>query len=291
MAKTAVVATGFLGNKLYQQRARAVLPILVRQAKANQPIYYENLASEVDMPNPRNLNYPLGCIGDALNDLSDEWEDEIPHIQALVKNQQTDLPGPGFDGFLKKKGESWSNPKERRAIIEGYWARIAAYPYWDDVLAALKLEPTPTNLTPIILQAARRGGGEGPEHLALKNYVCANPQLVGLKLGDLPGEPEYPLPSGDSVDVVFVQKRRIRAVEVKPSGSGLDDITRGLFQCVKYQAVLAARAAYEHDDRTITACLALGGPLPVALIPLRNSLGVEVFELIVPGTCAVLADL
>lgn len=282
MAKTAEIATGFFGNKLYQRRAREVLPILVRQAKAGQPIYYEDLANEVDMPNPRNLNYPLGCIGDALNDLSDEWEDKIPHIQALVRNQHTDLPGPGFDGFLEAKGERWSNPKERRAIIEGYWARIAAYPYWDDVLDALKLAPTPTDLTPIIAQAGRRGGGEGPEHLALKNFVCANPQLVGLKFGDLPGEPECPLPSGDCVDVVFAQKRRIHAVEVKPAGSGLEDITRGLFQCVKYRAVLTARAGYEHDDRAITACLALGGPLPPALIPLRNSLGIEVFESIVP---------
>jgi hypothetical protein len=282
MPKTAETATGFHGDKLYQQRARQVLPILVRQAKAGIPIFYEDLADEVSMPNPRNLNYPLGCIGDALNDLSDEWEDEIPHIQALVKNQHTNLPGPGFDGFLEQKGEKWGNAKERRAIIEGYWAKIAAYPYWDDVLEALKLAPTATDLAPIISNAARGGGGEGPDHLALKNYVCANPQLVGLKVGDPVGEPEYGLPSGDCVDAVFTQKRRIHAVEVKPLGSGVEDITRGLFQCVKYRAVLIARAAYERDDRTITVCLALGGALPARLIPLRNSLGIEVFESIVP---------
>ncbi|MFM2411541.1 MAG: hypothetical protein RL481_2369 [Pseudomonadota bacterium] len=282
MAKTAEIATGFDGDKLYQRRARLVLPILVRQAKADQPIYYEDLADEVGMPNPRNLNYPLGCIGDALNDLSAEWEDEIPHIQALVKNQHTNLPGPGFDGFLEQKGEKWSNAKERRAIIEAYWAKIAAYPYWDDVLDALKLAATATDLAPIIAEAGRGGGGEGPEHLALKNFVCANPHLVGLKLGDPVGRVEHDLPSGDFVDVVFAQKRRIHAVEVKPAGSSVLDITRGLFQCVKYRAVLAARAAYEHDDREITAALALGGVLPSELIPLRNSIGVDVFESIVP---------
>lgn len=278
MAKTSETATGFHGDKLYQQRARQVLPILVRQAKAGTPIFYEDLADEVGMPNPRNLNYPLGCIGDALNDLSTEWVDEIPHIQALVKNQHTNLPGPGFDGFLEQKGEKWSNAKERRAIIEAYWAKISAYPYWDDVLDALKLAPTATDLAPIIAEAGKGGGGEGPEHLALKNFVCANPHFVGLKVGDPSGEPEYGLPSGDSVDVVFAQKLRIHAVEVKPAGSGVLDITRGLFQCVKYRAVLLARAAYEHDDREITAALALGGALPDSLIPLRNSLGVEVFE-------------
>jgi hypothetical protein len=283
LAKTSETATGFHGDKLYQKRARTVLPILVRQAKAGRPIYYAHLADEVGMPNPRNLNYPLGCIGDALNDLSTEWEDEIPHIQALVKNQHTNLPGPGFDGFLEQKGEKWSNAKERRAIIEAYWAKIAAYPYWDDVLDALKLAPTATDLAPIIAEAGRGGGGEGPEHLALKNFVCANPHLVGLKLGDPSGKPEYGLPSGDSVDVFFAQKRRIHAVEVKPDGSGLRDITRGLFQCVKYRAVLLARAAYQHDDREITAALALGGALPDSLIPLRNSLGVEVFDSLSPA--------
>jgi len=282
MAKTAEIATGFHGDKLYQKRARIVLPILVRQAKADQPIFYEDLAQEVGMSNARNLNYPLGCIGDALNLLSADWGDEIPHIQALVKNHQTNLPGPGFDGFLEEKGEIWSNPKERRAIIEGYWARITSYPYWDDVLKALKLKPTATDLSPIIAKASKGGGGEGPDHLALKNYVCANPQLVGLKLGDPAGQAEYGLPSGDCVDVVFVQKRRIHAVEVKPASSGHDDIARGLFQCVKYRAVMAALAAYEHDTRPITVCLALGGPIPAKLIPLRNSLGVEVFESLIP---------
>ena len=282
MAKTSETATCFHGDKLYQKRARQVLPILVRQAKAGTPIFYEYLADEVSMPNPRNLNYPLGCIGDALNDLSDEWEDEIPHIQALVKNRQTNLPGPGFDGFLERKGDNWGNAKERRAVIESYWAKIAAYPYWDDVLEALKLAPTATDLAPIIAIAAKGGGGEGPDHLALKNYVCANPQCVGLKVGGPAGEPEYGLPSGDCIDVVFAQKRRIHAVEVKPAGSGVEDITRGLFQCVKYRAVLMARASYEHDDRTITVCLALGGVLPGRLVPLRNSLGIEVFESIVP---------
>lgn len=278
MAKTIEIASGFHGDKLYQQRARLVLPILVRQAQAGQPIFYEDLADEVGMPNPRNLNFPLGCIGDALSDLSVEWDREIPHIQALVKNQRTNLPGPGFDGFLEQKGERWRNAAERKAIIEAYWARIAAYPYWDDVLASLQLAPTSTNLTPMIAIAGSGAGGEGPEHLALKNFICSNPHLVGLKMGDPYGQTEFSLPSGDSVDVVFVQQHRIHAVEVKPAGAGLLDITRGLFQCVKYQAVLVAWAAYEHDARQISCCLVLGGCFPSELIPLRNSIGVEVFE-------------
>ena len=70
MVKTAEVAREFHGPKLYQARARAVLPILVRQAEAQQPVFYEALAQEVEIPNPRNLNYPLGCIGTTLNEMA-----------------------------------------------------------------------------------------------------------------------------------------------------------------------------------------------------------------------------
>lgn len=69
MAKrqTAKIANSDLldGEKLYQERARLTLPYLVRQAKAGQTIYYSDLAEEIDIPNPRNLNYVLGAIGNA----------------------------------------------------------------------------------------------------------------------------------------------------------------------------------------------------------------------------------
>ena len=71
--ETAEKAYDFLaGDKPYQQRTREVLPILVRQAKAAQKIYYSDLAAEIGIPNPRNLNYPLGSIGNALKALDKE---------------------------------------------------------------------------------------------------------------------------------------------------------------------------------------------------------------------------
>jgi hypothetical protein len=47
------------GNKLFQERACQALPLLVRQAKAEKPICYSDLAEELRMPNPRNLDYVL----------------------------------------------------------------------------------------------------------------------------------------------------------------------------------------------------------------------------------------
>ena len=60
------------GDKLYQVRAREALPLLIRQAEVEQTIFYSDLANELDMPNPRNLDYVLGFIGEALVKLSDK---------------------------------------------------------------------------------------------------------------------------------------------------------------------------------------------------------------------------
>ena len=47
--ETAQTAKPLFGNKLYQQRAREALPILVRQVTANQIISYSDLATELGM--------------------------------------------------------------------------------------------------------------------------------------------------------------------------------------------------------------------------------------------------
>ena len=69
------------GDKLYQQRARAALPLLVRQARIREVIVYSDLAHQLGMSNARNLNYVLGYVGEALRELSGEWGEQIPPIQ------------------------------------------------------------------------------------------------------------------------------------------------------------------------------------------------------------------
>lgn len=278
MGNTADTATGFHGDKLYQERARLALPILIRQAKAFQTISYEDLAAELGMPNPRNLNFPLGCIGDELNRLGKKWGQEIPPIQAMVVSKGTSVPGSGLDAFLTQRGKVWKTSNERKAILKTYIAEIGNYPYWDKVLVELGLKPVASKIDDIIDQAMSLGGGEGPEHTALKEFVRSHPECVGLPAGSAKGTAESPLPSGDSIDVLFDRKDRIVAVEVKPASAPIHDVARGLFQCVKYHAVLQARADFDGDPRPIAIFLVLGANLPTILIPLRNSLGVDVLE-------------
>ena len=115
---TVLKASEFLnGDKLYQQRARKILPILVRQAKVAQKIYYSDLAREVGISNPRNLNYPLGSIGNALKSLSRKWGIDIPQIQCIVVNRSTGLPGEGYGEFIDRLDFKKLSTKQRGEIV------------------------------------------------------------------------------------------------------------------------------------------------------------------------------
>lgn len=182
MSHTAEIASPLDGEKLYQERARAALPLLVRQAAAGKPIYYSALAAELDMPNPRNLNYVLGSIGQTLIQLSEAWKVEIPPIQCLVVNKATGLPGEGIGWFLITKEDFGKLPlRRRREIVQAQLQHIYAYPHWDDVLKVLGLVSAKTDFSEKIADAACHiGGGESEEHKRLKNYIANHPHLVGL---------------------------------------------------------------------------------------------------------------
>ena len=56
------------------------------------------------------------------------------------------------------------------------------------------------------------------------------------------------------------------------------DIVRGLFQCVKYRAVLKAWIGAENGDDSADAVLVLEGGFPDDLRPLRSILDVRVVD-------------
>jgi len=277
--ETAKVAAPIIGDKLYQQRARKALPILVRQALAGTTIFYSDLAAELEMPNPRNLNYPLGSIGQTLKNLSTEWDEEVPQIQCLGVNKKTGLPGEGFGWFITGRDDFGQLPRKRQwQFVEPELKKIFSFQKWHKVLHTLGLEPVPTNFRKVLANASRfRGGGESQEHKKLKDFIARHPKIVNLP-PNVACEKEHQLPSGDAIDVFFKKKDEQIAVEVKPRSSLYPDIVRGLFQCVKYRAVLEARQASEEQPKNARAVLVLGGLFPKELIPLKNILGVETID-------------
>lgn len=282
--ETAKVAEPISGDKLYQVRARQALPLLVRQARASTPIYYSDLAHELQMPNPRNLNYVLGSVGTAIERLSKRWKEKIPPIQCLVVNKSTGLPGAGIGWFITKKDDFRKLPRrQQRSLVDAELQKVFMYPRWNDVLRELKLQPIKADFSHLIAQvAASRAGGESEDHKRLKLYVAEHPESVGLDADVDPGEIEHPLPSGDTIDVLFQDGDDWVAVEVKSSLSNNLDIVRGLFQCVKYRAVIEAVQAIQNLDQNARAILVLEGTLPTDLIGVKNTLAVDVVEKVVP---------
>jgi hypothetical protein len=276
--ETAEKAETFFGDKLYQQRARAALPLLVRQAKAQKTIFYADLAEELGMSNPRNLNFVLGSVGRSIFQLSKERGEEIPPIQSLVVNQTDGLPGEGIIFFIKKEEYQGMSKRQRRIVVEAQLQKIFAYPNWDSILAAFSMQPVTSDFSTAVRKAAAfgRGGGESEHHIRLKQHVAANPSLVGLSAGIAPGVNEYGLPSGDELDVLFRAGNEWIAVEVKSHISSDDDLVRGFFQCVKYQAVLEAFLTSTDRPPDVRTILVIERELPAELIPLRNLLGIEV---------------
>jgi len=271
------------GQKLYEQRARKALPVLVRQALLGNRVTYGSLAKELQMGSPRNLNYVLGTIGSALHQLGTIWRINIPPLQCLVVNSRTGIPGRGIGWFADPAKFQKLPRQQQRHVVDSELYRVSVFPKWPEVLAAFDLKPAIDDFTPILKRASEgKGGGEGPEHAALKKWVAANPALLKLPNSAIPTQ-EAPLPSGDRIDVLFTTAEEWIAVEVKPASSPPEDIVRGLFQCVKYQAVIEAYRPTILQPRTARAILVLEGAFPDEHRPLLAMLGTDVREHIVPA--------
>ena len=243
---TLLVDMPISGDSTYQKQARTILPILVRQAMARQKIFYGTLGEEIGVSFPLAFRYALDCIGNTVLELGKRWSEEIPPIQTLVVNKGTGLPGKGVH-FLRERVVT---PLEKEAIVEEQLVKVFSYPKWLDVLEALGLPPAP----PLDPQSDepptdhREGSAESEAHQRLKGYVAKYPTSVGLKKSLAPGETEVVLPSGDKVDVLFRSARSCIAVEVKSRISNEADLKRGLFQCVKYRAILRACRSLEGGE-------------------------------------------
>jgi len=104
------------------------------------------------------------------------------------------------------------------------------------------------------------------------------PEMLGLPRGAGPGSTEEYLLSGDTLDVSFRYAEQWVAAEVRSRISDQLDIQRGIFQCVKYRAVMHAQSRAMGSLIEVRVLLVLGGELPDSLIPLRNMFAIDVLE-------------
>ena len=87
---------------------------------------------------------------------------------------------------------------------------------------------------------------------------------------------EFVLLSGDRLDVYFLQQdgKQI-AVEVKSRISDDADILRGIYQCVKYKAVLAAECHTKGEKADVDSILVVEKELSKENIKAANILNVK----------------
>ncbi len=253
------------------------------------PLHYNELAERIGRMNKHGLGHGhgmgvvLGKMGHLLKSLEGEWGEEIPHIQSLVVNKSgalKDLPDNGIKEFWPDYPVMSQVEKANRTSIEHQ--RIVAFgSRWNDVLTLLGLPPVTASSQPIPGIVHLGAGGESERHRLLKEFVRNNPELVGAA-SDWQCFVEYPLPSLDQIDILFKCSNACIAVEVKSAVSDCmpSDYERGLFQTVKYGALLAAMSrvvgyAIAPDIKTV---LVLESRLPAQFRSLAETLGVKILE-------------
>jgi hypothetical protein len=150
--------------------------------------------------------------------------------------------------FLRTSQRGRLSEEDRNALAEETIQAVFNYPHWNRVAKHLGLDSLDSvdkkgDDEPIKLpklMGARGGSGESKEHRKLKETLAANPDFFNEygQFGE--GAIEYWLRSGDEVDVLFKNDNTILAVEVKTDNTSDDELVRGIFQCIKYRAVLRA---------------------------------------------------
>lgn len=251
------------GSEWTSHIARLALPILLWAAKKGLTITYKQLAEELHVRHGEVIKRrmtlygkPAGKIGDLLIELSAEWDEEIPPVNAIIINAQTRLPGRGATYYMKR----YLNRYAKKRMTDANWDSLAEevlesvrdYPDWDkiarhfgikylppvSVLIENKLDEEPIDLPPMPKQTG--GYPESDQHKNLKLWAANNPNFF-VRFGKYQaGITEHSLRSGDSLDAYLENKDTCLAIEVKASNAPGSEIFRGIFQCIKYRATLRA---------------------------------------------------
>ena len=247
-------------TKRSQELVGQIIPILVGWAKyglTNKT--YGDLIHALGYTRYSGIGDQLGNVETVMRELRKMTGEEVPTLNALVKTPKEGIPSDGFDFvYPNYNGLTLS---EKLVFVAGINEKALNYQKWDWVLDQLGLQPSKI-ITEQELEAisVHVGGGEGKEHKAIKEFVYNNPESLGIN-GVIRNETEYPLPSGDRLDVYFETSDCRYAIEVKPSTSSDDDIIRGIFQCVKYKAVLEAMRKVDCDRYSISTLLVVAGTM------------------------------
>lgn len=197
----------------------------------------------------------------------------LPTLNGLLKDPKTGLPSDGFDYVIEEY--SLMSTESQKTFAEKCDKEAISFKNWDYILSVLGLkEEVSTEDENKIRSGGNFGNcGEGEAHRTLKNFIASHPEIVGATEQ---GNTEEILLSGDRLDVWFPISKI--AVEVKPMSSPDDDILRGLYQCVKYKAVLDAMDSVHGKVTDAKVILIIEGHLSSNNLLVNETLNINIRE-------------
>mgnify|MGYP000055488068 FL=1 len=269
------IINSVIHTKRSQELVGQIIPILVGWAKyglTNKT--YGDLIHALGYTRYSGIGDQLGNVETVMRELRKMTGEDVPTLNALVK--KNGIPSDGF--VFVSPNYNGLTLSEKLVFVAGINEKALNYQKWDWVLDQLGLQPSKI-ITEQELEAisVHGDGGEGKEHKAIKEFVYNNSESLGIN-GVIRKETEYPLPSGDRIDVYFETSDCRYAIEVKPSTSPDDDITRGIFQCVKYKAVMEAIRKIGYDKYAVKTLLVTASGLSERNKKLAEALNVPYTE-------------
>lgn len=269
-----------ISTEATRNNVRLMIQVMIHWAKTGHNEHnYGDLAHAIGKSKFSGIGHALYFVQQVLDNLSTKSSRKIPTLNSLCKNAKTMLPSEGFEFVSHQYNDLDENGK--RVFVKGLDSNAMNFPHWDWVLKELELKEA-VPFTEEQLEAIKNPrciyGGEGEEHKILKEYICQHPESINYKDVDF-AETEHILPSGDRLAVYFELSDCTHvAIEVKPSISPDQDIARGVFQCVKYYAVMDALRNIECKDYEIKVLLVTAGNFSSQNKKLAEELGVEYVE-------------
>jgi hypothetical protein len=288
-----------LGDRWTEVTARLMFPLLVWCANHGKKITYGQVDEEIQRRGWGNhvfvskYGHPAGAIGSALLETDQETDEKIPPLNALVVNATTGVPGDGCDYYLStypdKRGRKKLSNEQRNSMAEETIEEVFRFRGWDDILLSYGLKQIKGGIPSLQIDIApkkprKSGWSTGPEteaHKSLKNWVAKNPRVIKSKISSQAGKTEWLFASSDRADVMFKHADGCVAVEVKTSEAPDQELERGIYQCVKYQALLRAELKAENKAPNGLAVLVIERriPFPSDLQNLADLLGVRVIPI------------
>jgi len=256
------------------------LPFLVGYAQKGKTVSYEQVSHATGAGSARNGNRSFGAIGEVRHLLNKELtfsrdSKRIPDLTSIVRHSTGETSGEGV--FHESPEMRKKSRKDQMTELQERRYDVFHYPRWEEVLSVLGLQPM-MNLEPISVRENRFHpfGGEGKLHLSLKTFVSQHPELLHSTLGkDLTSEVEYSFLSNDRLDVILKAEDEWIGIEVKTSECNEDELIRGLFQVVKYKALLRATLLMKSETKGFRCMLVIGGHASTEIAQMAKRLKVE----------------